>query len=387
MKYKRLELEEFLPKQKLRLLQNSVGEVAAYVKQIGDNDVDRGNRPLVYETYMELLLSACATYDKRIALPGKQKRAGYASEFDSDTYIGNYEAYRVDTNVADIRANATDTNRSGNRQDYGNKKTFVPWEQWNKLSQEQKEKLIAERQKERMNNTNSKPRVPYPPRQTNMHEVADVFEVDIIDDAILKHEVTLDGDDNKGTSTNNDSLLAYMAGHRSLAGDIHKVMATKTKVPPKGKSGTSTSRKVNTSKSTPSTIQVDDNTYYLYKGESLEVDGHQYFAHVTNINYWIGQHDVTKMEFALVDCGANGGVCGDDMLVLEGSKCFVDVSGLAGHKVSQLRIATAEAMVTTHKGDAIATFHQMALLGKGKSILSCLQMETYGANINDCPCS
>ena len=63
------------------------------------------------------------------------------------------------------------------------------------------------------------------------------------------------------------------------------------------------------------------------------------------------------------------------MVVLEGSERFVDVSGLAGHKVSQLRIVTAQALVTTHKGDAITTFHQMALLGKGKSILSCIQME------------
>jgi hypothetical protein len=56
---------------------------------------------------------------------------------------------------------------------------------------------------------------------------------------------------------------------------------------------------------------------------------------------------------------------------------------LAGHKVSQLRIDTAQALVTTHKGDAIATFHQMALLGQGKSILSCLQMEAYDTDIND----
>ena len=218
---------------------------------------------------MELLLSAGSTYNKRITLPGKPKRAVYALEFDLDTYIGNYEAYRVDTDVADIVASATDTNRSGNCQDYGNKKTFLPWDQWIKLSQEQKDKLIAERQKERMNNTNSKPRVPYPPRQTNMHEVADVVDIDdIIDYTILNHEVTSNNDDDKGTLTDNNSLLAYMSGRTSSAGDIHKVMATKTKVPPKGKSGTSTSRKVNTSKLTPSTIQVDDNTYYLYKGES-----------------------------------------------------------------------------------------------------------------------
>jgi hypothetical protein len=61
----------------------------------------------------------------------------------------------------------------------------------------------------------------------------------------------------------------------------------------------------------------------------------------------------------------------------------VDVSGLAGHKVSQLRIVIAQAVITTHKGEAIATFHQMALLGKGKSILSCLHMEAFGADIND----
>jgi hypothetical protein len=66
---------------------------------------------------------------------------------------------------------------------------------------------------------------------------------------------------------------------------------------------------------------------------------------------------------------------------------FVDVSGLAGHMVSQLSIVTAQALVTTHKGDAIATFHQMASLGSGKSKISRLQMEAYGADINNRSCS
>jgi hypothetical protein len=51
--------------------------------------------------------------------------------------------------------------------------------------------------------------------------------------------------------------------------------------------------------------------------------------------------------------------------------------------ISQLRIFTAQALVSTHKGDAIATFHHMALLGKGKRILLCMQMEAFGADIND----
>jgi hypothetical protein len=68
----------------------------------------------------------------------------------------------------------------------------------------------------------------------------------------------------------------------------------------------------------------------------------------------VGQHDVATMEKALVDCGAIGGMCGDDLQVLEISERFVDVSGLSGHTVSQLRIVTAQELVSTHKGDAIA---------------------------------
>jgi hypothetical protein len=124
------------------------------------------------------------------------------------------------------------------------------------------------------------------------------------------------------------------------------LVATKTKIPHKGKSGIGTSCKVQTSKSTPSIIQVNVNTCYLCKGDSIKVDGHQYFAHSTNISYWIGEHDVAGMEYVLVDCGANGIVCGDGMLVFEGSEHFADISGLAGHKAIQLCFATAHVIVT-----------------------------------------
>jgi hypothetical protein len=84
----------------------------------------------------------------------------------------------------------------------------------------------------------------------------------------------------------------------------------------------------------------------------------------TCIPYRISQHDVYTMEKALIDRGDNGGICGDDMLVLEGSDRFFDVFGLAGHKLSQLCIVTSQAVVMTHRGADISTFHQMALLGK-----------------------
>jgi hypothetical protein len=112
-------------------------------------------------------------------------------------------------------------------------------------------------------------------------------------------------------------------------------------------------------------------------------NGQQYSTHVTMLHYSLGQHDVAIMEKALDDCGANGGICGDDMRVLEGSERFVDLSVLAGHTNSQLHIVNAQVLVSTYKGDDIATFHQMALLGKGKRNFLCIQMEAFGVDIND----
>jgi hypothetical protein len=42
-------------------------------------------------------------------------------------------------------------------------------------------------------------------------------------------------------------------------------------------------------------------------------------------------HHGTTIDKALVDRGANGYICGEDMIVVEGSEPFVDVSDLAGH--------------------------------------------------------
>jgi hypothetical protein len=52
---------------------------------------------------------------------------------------------------------------------------------------------------------------------------------------MLNHDGTVDDDDgdddNKGNTADGDGLLAYMAGRSSSAGDIRKVMATKTEIP------------------------------------------------------------------------------------------------------------------------------------------------------------
>jgi hypothetical protein len=376
------------------MLQNAVGDATelAYVKQIGDQDIARGNPPLAYDGYMELLLSACSTYDKKITLPGKQKRAVYAAATSDDDYPfdnipdGEYEVFKVDTDISDIMAHTTNTNRFGNPQTNGedkSKSNFLPREEWNKLTQEKKDQLIAKRRQERMGSNSGYFKPFQPPRQANLHKIDDMVNLDdIIDYTVMNHDVyPQDDKDLKDDNPKDNALLAYMAGRASNTspGDIRQVLATNCST------NKNKTRKANESNSAPSTVQVGDMTYYLNKGETMTFHGHNYSAHMACIPYRVSQQDVSVMVTALIDRGANGGICGDDMLVLEGSERFVDVFGLAGHTVSQLRIITAQALITTHKGNIIATFHQMALLGKGNSILSCLQMEAYGADINDRP--
>jgi hypothetical protein len=210
-----------------------------------------------------------------------------------------------------------------------------------KLTQEQKDRLIAKRRQERMNLNVNKSKPFQPKHQVNSHHVSDTVNIDdIINYTVNTHEIGMnDDDDDAKASDSTDTLLAHMAGRSSSSGDIRHVLAAKQKSD-KGKN-----QKVNASKSETGNLKLGDTKYFLNKGETITFNGQPYSAHVTILHYFVGQHDVASMEKALVD----GGICGDDMRILEGSERFVDVSGLAGHKVSQLRSVTAQALVSTHK--------------------------------------
>ena len=387
--YEKLELEAVPPKQKLRMLQNAVGDVTdlANVKQLSDQVVARGEAPLGLEGYLELLLSACSTYDKNHEMPrqaGPRKVYAAALEDDEDAYYDAHhtEVYTLETDVSDILANASNISR-GRTQPNRNNSSFIPREEWLKLSQEQRDELIAKRRKERsaQGGTNSFAR--NQSRQVHVHDIQDDVNLDdIIEYTVNVHSVQDTADDAETSSgAAPDALLAHMAGQTTSGtspGDIRKVLAANQR--PNGKA---TSVRVNEASTVPDTFILGDTTYYLNKGETITMQGRQYSAHSTTIHYSVGKHASTIMDRALVDRGANGGICGEDMRVVEGCERFVDVSGLAGHRENKLRIVTAQTVINTHKGPVVAVFHQMALLGKGKSILSCIQMEHFGADIND----
>jgi len=116
MHYEKLELEDIPPKQKLRMLQNTVNDVGdlANVKQLSDQMVARGEPPLNFEGYMELLLSACSTYDKNHAVarqPGQRNVYAASVEHSEDDFYDAYstEVFHVDTDVSEVLAHKSNT--------------------------------------------------------------------------------------------------------------------------------------------------------------------------------------------------------------------------------------------------------------------------------------
>jgi hypothetical protein len=102
---------------------------------------------------MDPLLLACSTNDKKLNLPGKHKRAVYQTKIDNnddteyqydDIYDNGNEAYHVDTDISEIMVNNTITNCFGNNGKFDKAQaSFLPSDEWNKLTQEQKYQLIA----------------------------------------------------------------------------------------------------------------------------------------------------------------------------------------------------------------------------------------------------
>jgi hypothetical protein len=137
-RYKTLEVEDFPPKQKLHMIQNAIRDMTelAQVKQLADLGVSNGNAPLTYDSYLALLLEACATFDTRRELPRKQKRAVYTMAISGNNLDepygpvddAGYTAYSVDTTISEIMVDAADSNQfSGKSGNHSQSSSRIPY--------------------------------------------------------------------------------------------------------------------------------------------------------------------------------------------------------------------------------------------------------------------
>ncbi|KAG7340327.1 hypothetical protein IV203_023870 [Nitzschia inconspicua] len=90
-----------------------------------------------------------------------------------------------------------------------------------------------------------------------------------------------------------------------------------------------------------------------------------------------------KKETDLVDRGANGGIAGENLRVIEQTGRTVNVAGIDNHQLIDIPIVTAGGVTQSHKGPVITIFHQYACTGRGKSVHSSAQLEWYKNTVDD----
>jgi len=96
---------------------------------------------------------------------------------------------------------------------------------------------------------------------------------------------------------------------------------------------------------------------------------------------------VTKSTFnSLIDRGANGGLAGEDMRLIEyDDDRTIDVQGIDNHEIPQLRLGTFGAVAKSTQGEVLLIFCQYAHIQRGKSIHSALQLEDNNVTVDDRP--
>ena len=92
-----------------------------------------------------------------------------------------------------------------------------------------------------------------------------------------------------------------------------------------------------------------------------------------------------KKGLALIDGGANGGLWGPDMRVLEESDRKVNVTGISFHQIPGKTIVCCAAVSSNSNGEEVlCIYHEYADTPEQKtSIHSCTQLRAYNVEIND----
>jgi hypothetical protein len=91
-----------------------------------------------------------------------------------------------------------------------------------------------------------------------------------------------------------------------------------------------------------------------------------------------------QVSSSLVNHGANGGIAGDNVCIIEKTLQNVDIQGIDNHQLNSIPIVTAGGVVQFQCGPVIAILHQYAYVGRGCSIHSSGQLEWYKNSVDDC---
>ena len=91
--------------------------------------------------------------------------------------------------------------------------------------------------------------------------------------------------------------------------------------------------------------------------------------------YHVSKHSSSHYG-SLIDRGANGGLAGSDVRILERTGRTVSVTGIDNHELPGFDIVTCAALLNTSHGKVVLIMHEYAYYGRGNTIHSPGQIET-----------
>ena len=98
--------------------------------------------------------------------------------------------------------------------------------------------------------------------------------------------------------------------------------------------------------------------------------------------YHISKHSASSYG-SLVDRGANGGLAGADVHVLERTGRKVSVTCIDDHELPGLDIVTCVALIQTNHGKVNMLLHEYAYYGRGNTIHSPCQIQWFNNTCDD----
>ena len=106
-----------------------------------------------------------------------------------------------------------------------------------------------------------------------------------------------------------------------------------------------------------------------------------YIINKTHI-YHVSKHSSSHYG-SLIDRGANGGLAGSDVRILERTGRTVSVTGIDNHELPGLDIVTCDALLHTNHGKVVLIMHEYAYYGRGNTIHSSGQIEWFQNTCDD----
>jgi hypothetical protein len=357
--------DHFSGTQKKIMLQNAVHPVAELrqVKTTADQHKTHTGHTLGYEEYVDLLISASQAYDKQHPSKPATRRQVYSHEiensshdifafthdvhdqYDTDDFAPEFD---IDLSVDLISAYAHERAERDKKAGRVNIETWMKLghdarKLWNSMSVEDRELIIKASK-----SSSNKPKSPVSSKDQSakVHETVQVNSHEIDQQDQDNDDAFVDASDGSDDTNSGQLLLAAM--------------------------------KTDTKKSSVSPSDIRRVLSKSMSGNS----GNRKFSANTHIVYNVAAHHSVP-EYSLIDRGANGGIAGEDVRVIDFKHRQVDVQGIDDHQLNNVRIATVGGVINTQYGPVIAVFHQYAHTGKGTSIHSSPQLEFYKNKVSD----